>query len=75
MVAGVIGWGEDVEDCSQDGKSETGSVVWGGLYGSGEVLADFGEEFVKIWGLADQVDEQVIGGYEFCIQSLSLWSE
>lgn len=49
MVAGVIGWGEDIEDCSQDGKGEAGAVDWGGLYGSGEVLADLGEELVEVW--------------------------
>ena len=74
VIARVIGRGKDVEYCSQDGKSETGPVVWGGFYGSGEVLANFGEEFVKIWGLANQVDEEVIGGYEFCILNLNLRS-
>lgn len=48
MVAGVIGRGEDVEDCSQDGERETETVGRGGLYGSGEVLAYFGEEFVDV---------------------------
>ena len=48
VVAGVIRWGEDVEDRSQDGKGEAGAIVWGGLYGGGKVLADFGEEFVEV---------------------------
>lgn len=48
VVAGVICWGEDVEDCGQDGERETGTVGRGGLYGSGEVLAYFGEEFVEV---------------------------
>ena len=49
MVAGVIGWGEYVEDCGQDGKGKAGPVGRGGFYGSGEILADFGEEFVEVW--------------------------
>lgn len=53
MIAGVIGGGENVEDGSQDGKREARPVAWGGLYGSGEVLADFGEEFVEVWRLAN----------------------
>lgn len=53
MVAGVVGWGEDVEDCSEDGKGETGTVGRGGLYGSGEVLTYFWEEFVEVGRLAD----------------------
>ena len=53
MVAGIIGWWEDVEDCGQDGEGETGAVGRGGLYGSGEVLTYFGEEFVEVGRLAD----------------------
>lgn len=49
MVASVVGRGENIEDCSQDGKGEAGAVAWGGSYGSGEVLADLGEEFVEVW--------------------------
>lgn len=48
VVAGVVCRGEDVEDCRQDGERETGTVRRGGLYGSGEVLAYFGEEFVEV---------------------------
>ena len=48
MVSGVVGGGEDVEDCSEDGQGETGSVVGGRLYGSGEVLTYSGEEFVEV---------------------------
>ena len=66
VVAGVAGWGEDVEDCSQDGKGETGTVYRGGLYGSGEVLTDFWEEFVEVGRLADQMDEEVVGCSELC---------
>ena len=53
VVAGVVGWGEDVEDCGQDRKSETRTVGRGGLYGSGEVLTYFWEEFVEVGRLAD----------------------
>ena len=49
MVAGVVGRGKYVEYCSEDGKSEAGAVAWGGFYGSGQILADFGEEFVEVW--------------------------
>ena len=49
MVAGVVGRREYVEDCSQDGKGKAGAVAWGGLDGSGEVLANFGKELVKVW--------------------------
>ena len=53
VVAGVIGRGQDVEYGRQDGKGETGTIGRGGFYGSGEVLADFGKEFIKIGRLAD----------------------
>lgn len=38
---------------------------WGRSYRSREVLAYFGEEFVEIGGLADQMDEEVVGRCEF----------
>ncbi len=49
MVASIVGRGQNVEDCGQDGKGEAGAIGWGGFYGSGEVLADSGEELVEIW--------------------------
>ena len=49
MVAGVVGRREYVEDGSQYGKGKAGPVGGGGLDGSGEVLANFGEELVKVW--------------------------
>ena len=38
MIAGVVGGGKDVEDCSQNGKRETGTIGRGGFYRSREVL-------------------------------------
>ena len=49
VVAGVIGRGQDVEDGGQDGKGEAGTIGRGGFDGSGEMLADFGKEFVEVW--------------------------
>ena len=49
MVAGVVGRREDIEDGSQNGEGEAGAVGWGRFNGSGEVLADFGEEFIEVW--------------------------
>ncbi len=65
MVAGiVIGW-EDVEDCGEDGQSEARAVVQRGCDGSREVLTDLGEEFIEVWRLPDEVDEEIVGRNEF----------
>ena len=71
VVADVGVGGEDVEDGGEDGEGEAGAVVGGGFYGRGEVLADAGEEFVEVAGLADEVDEEVVGCYEFCVYILA----
>ena len=65
MVADFVGRVEDVEDGGEYGECKTGTVSGGGGYGCGEVLADFGEEFVVVGGLADEMDEEVVGCGEF----------
>ena len=74
VVAGVVGWGEDVEDCGEDGKGEAGTIGRGGLYGSGEVLTYFGEELVEVGRLADEMDEEVVGCSELWVLKFSMWS-
>ena len=65
MVADIVGRVEDVEDGGEDGECKPGTIGWGGGNGCGEVLADFGEEFVVVGGLADEMDEEVVGCGEF----------
>lgn len=38
-------------------------------------MADFGEEFVEVGGLSYEVDEEVVGCYEFCTLYLADTSE
>ncbi len=57
MVPGLGGRRENIEDRSQYREREAWTIGWGRLYRGGEILADFGEKFVEVWGLADQVDE------------------
>lgn len=65
MIPDVVCGLKDVEDGSKDGKGKAGTVVGGGSYRCGEVLADFGKEFVVVGGLADEVDEEVVGCSKF----------
>lgn len=72
MVADVIRGVEDVEDGGEDGEGEARAVVGGGGYGGGEVLGDLWEEFVVVGGLADEVDEEVVGCCEFWWRAVQL---
>ena len=72
VVADFIVGGEDVEDCGEDGEGKTGRMLRGGGNRLGKVPADFGEEFVKVRRLADEVDEEIVGGYEFYIEVLAM---
>lgn len=75
MVADVVCWLKDVEDGGEDGEGKAGTIVGRGSYRRGEVLADFGEEFVVVGGLADEVDEEVVSCGKFWATKDQLFSE
>lgn len=61
----IVGW-EDIEDRSEDRKSKSGTIGRGGCDGRRQILTDFGQKFVNIWRLTNQMDQEVVGRYEFC---------
>lgn len=67
MVAARVGGGEGVEDGGEDGDGYGGTELRGGGNGFGEVGADTGKEDVRVGGLVDEVDEEVVGGRDFCL--------
>lgn len=71
VTAGIVG-GQSVEDGGEDGDGQSRAELGRGGDGLSEVGANARKENVRVGGLVDEVDEQVVGGSDFCNFSIEV---
>ena len=67
VVAQRVGLLEEVEDCAESVGGEGEAVGRGGGDRLQEVAADSGQELLRLLGLENEVDEEVVGGSELLL--------